>query len=103
MQIQDFKDNYITGRINVKTDENLLYFSVPYDEGWDIKIDGVDVEPVEVAESMMAVPIESGEHNIEMHYRSKGLNQGLAISGISILFFIFMNVILLVRKNKNYR
>ena len=98
IQLKDFKDNYITGTINVKEDGQFLYFSVPYDEGWTIKVDDKVVEPVKVAEAMMAIPIDQGEHEIEMKYTSTGLKEGIIISSISILLVVVFDIILYLKK-----
>ena len=98
MQLKDFKDNYITGTINVKEDGQFLYFSVPYDEGWTIKVDDKVVEPVKVAEAMMAIPIDQGKHEIEMKYTSTGLKEGIIISSISILLVVVFDIILYLKK-----
>lgn len=107
MQLEDFNDNYITGKIDVENDNQLLYISVPYDKGWKITVDGQEIQPVKVAETMMAIPIDSGEHKIEMKYTSNLLKEGIIISCISILFVIIIDFILYIKKrninNKNYK
>ena len=100
MQLTHFDDNYITGTINVEENNQLLYFSVPYDEGWTIKVDSNVIEPVEVAEAMMAIPIDKGEHKIEMKYTSKGLKEGMIISCASIFLIVLMDLILIIRNKK---
>ena len=102
IQLGDFKDNYITGKINVNYEDQLLYFSVPYDKGWTIKVDGEVVEPEKVAEAMMAIPINKGEHKIEMKYISNGLKEGMIISGISILALLLIDFVLFF-KGKNIK
>lgn len=100
MQLNDFNDNYITGEINVEDDNQLLYFSVPYDKGWTIKVDGTEVEPVEVAEAMMAISIDKGEHKIEMKYVSTGLKQGIIISIVSLLIIVLFDLLIYLKKNR---
>ena len=34
----------LIGNITVNEEKTLLYTSIPYDEGWKIKVDGQDVE-----------------------------------------------------------
>ena len=100
MQLGDFNDNYITGKINVENDNQLLYFSVPYDNGWTIKVDGEIIKPIKVAEAMMAIPINKGEHQIEMKFVSSGLKEGIIISGISIFLIVIFDLIVYLKKIK---
>ena len=69
-------------------------------EGWTIKVDSNVIEPVEVAEAMMAIPIDKGEHKIEMKYTSKGLKEGMIISCASIFLIVLMDLILIIRNKK---
>ena len=100
IQLGDVNDNYITGKIDVEDDNQLLYFSIPYDKGWTVTVDGNEVAPIQVAEAMMAIPIDKGEHTIEMKYVSKGLKQGIIISGMSILIIVLFDLVIYLKKNK---
>ena len=37
--VRDYSSNYIEGNVNAKTDQTL-FFSIPYDEGWYVEVDG---------------------------------------------------------------
>ena len=100
IQLGDVNDNYITGKIDVEDDNQLLYFSIPYDKGWKVTVDGKEVAPIQVAEAMMAIQIDKGEHTIEMKYVSKGLKQGIIISGMSILIIVLFDLVIYLKKNK---
>lgn len=61
-----------------------LLCTIPYDEGWHIKVDGVAVEAVETG-NLMAIPVEPGEHRVELRYIPQGLYLGLGIMALALL------------------
>lgn len=77
----------------------LVFFSVPYDDGWTAYINGKPVEVEKVSYGFMAVKAEAGENKIEFRYKTVGLKEGgiITISGILLLgVYLFVT-----RKNKN--
>lgn len=60
--------------------EQLVFFSVPYEDGWSATVDGqaVDIEQVNVG--FMAVRVGAGEHTIRFNYMTPGLAMGAFIS-----------------------
>lgn len=65
--------------------ENLVFFSVPYDDGWSATVNGQPAEIERVNVGFMAVRAPAGENEIRFYYHTPGLKTGLIISGISIL------------------
>lgn len=83
--------------------ENLVFFSVPYEEGgWSAYVDGepVDIEVVNVG--FMAVRVPKGEHSIEFKYMTPGLETGVMISitGAVVTAVYLLIVFILKRKNR---
>jgi uncharacterized membrane protein YfhO len=90
LQVDTFKETYIKGSIDIASDM-LLYTSIPYDEGWAVKIDGetVSVEDYQaIGKAYLAVPIAQGSHTVEFQYRPKGMLLGAGISVVSVLLLI---------------
>lgn len=56
------------GKINVDEDQ-MIFTSIPYDESWIIKIDGKEVKPVILLDSLMGIECSSGEHSISLEYK----------------------------------
>ena len=59
---------------------NLVFFSVPYEDGWSATVNGEEVPVEKVDTGFMAVPVEAGESDIVFTYETPGLRAGLWIS-----------------------
>lgn len=68
-----------TAHITLEED-NLVFFSVPYEEGWTATVNGepVDVEKVQIG--FMAVKASAGDNVIQFYYETPGLHTGIMIS-----------------------
>ena len=79
--------------------ETLVFFSVPYDEGFTATVNGKPVEIEKVNVGFMAVRVGSGESTIRFQYKTPGL----ALGGIVTLSSVAVLVIylLLCRKYKS--
>lgn len=78
-----------------KSENTLLCFSVPYEEGWSAKVNGkaVDIEKVNVG--FMAIEVPLGEvSEIEFTYKTPGLKEGIIITGISALVYVIYVLLL---------
>lgn len=79
--------------------DNLVFFSVPYDQGFTAVVDGEAV-PIEIVDGgLMAVPVPAGKHSIEFTYFPAGLGVCSIISAAAAILFL----ILLVRANVRTR
>lgn len=80
---QEFSDGYVCGTYRAEEPIGLL-FSIPYDKGWTVMVDGVKsgLSPA-FGGGMSMLEVTEGTHEIEMTYRSPGLNAGITITGIS--------------------
>lgn len=86
--------SHYKGSFKAEGDNKLLFISIPYDLGWNIKINGKKVTPIKVFNSMMAIPVSEGESEIDMNYIPKGLLLGIIISLFSLLLLcalVFLN------------
>ena len=62
-----YRDDYIKGNINV-LDNQLIFTSIPYDEAWHIEVDGQEIKPVKLLDSLIGIEVDPGEHEISMKY-----------------------------------
>lgn len=84
-EVTHFKQNYIEGHVTTKQDNGYLLFTIPFDAQWMIKVDGVEIEPEAVLnDTLMAIPITAGYHEISLHYFPRSIWYGLSASLIGI-------------------
>lgn len=84
LEISLFDTDYIEGTLH--SDRNGVFFtSIPYDEGWEIIIDGESKETKKAAGYFLSCPIEKGDHEITLKYTVPGIKTGAVISLISLL------------------
>ncbi len=90
MQIKKIDNRRYKGSINIEKDNEYIMFTIPYEKGWIIKVDGEKVEYKEVLEALIAVELNKGEHEIVLEYMPSGIYVGMisTISGIIILGII---------------
>lgn len=71
----------------------LVFFSVPYSDGWSAEVNGRAVDVEKVSCGFMAVRAEEGENTIVFHYETPGLKVGwiMTISG-AVLLAIYLIV-----------
>lgn len=73
----------ISGSISVSAD-GWFNLSVPFDEGFNIYVDGKKVEYFKTNTAFIGFPIAAGSHKIEIHFRSPFKWAGVLISIIGI-------------------
>ena len=76
--------------------DDLVFFSVPYDEGWTAYVNGEPAEIEKVNVGFMAVKVGKGTSNIRFEYRTPGLANGLIITGgacaVLLLYMLIFSV-----------
>lgn len=86
-----------TAKTTLKKD-NLVFFSIPYDEGWSATVDGVAVPIEKVNVGFMAVPVsgDGNEHTIRFTYDTPGLTVGCVTTFFGLL--VAAALVLFVRR-----
>lgn len=94
--------NGFTSKIKVDKAE-LVFYSVPYDEGWTAYVDGQKVDIEKVFAGLCAVPVDEGDHTIRFDYKVTWLKEGLIITCVSsgALVVYALACMLLARKKKD--
>ncbi len=81
----------IEGSINVKED-GWFHLSIPYDEGFTIKVDGKEVEYGHSDIDFIGFNIEKGKHEIKFEYTAPGMKLGKIISVSGLIMFAIVIV-----------
>lgn len=79
--------NFCRGNISLE-DRKLLCLQIPYSPGWRAQVDGVDVPLIRANTMNMALPLEEGDHEIELYYRTPGLRIGFFLSFLGLSFWL---------------
>lgn len=93
--IENLKDSHLVGHIDAEEDSRL-FFTIPYDEGWTLTVDGEKVPLNKTADLFMSAPVSAGEHIYELTFFPKGMQTGIYISCgacILLLGLIIYNII----------
>lgn len=79
----------------------LVFFSIPYDEGWSATVNGKKAEIEKVNVGFMAVKVEKGTSKIRFNYMTPGLKNGILITvGSAALFLLYIIVYSVYKKIK---
>ncbi len=87
VNINKITSSNLKGDISIEEDSTVL-FTIPYDEGWNIKVDGKEIKYFKVMDSLIGLDLEKGSHKINLNYEPKGLKLGIYISLISLIITI---------------
>ena len=92
MDVTEHGNDYLKGTIDLPEGQELIFTTIPYDEGWKVTIDGAEVEPIKVLGTLMAVPSTAGLHEIEFIYRPDSFVYGGLLSILGIVIFALLIV-----------
>lgn len=87
-QIISFSSTQIEGYLNAPR-SGYLVFSIPYEPGWKMEMDGVLVEPRLFEGMFLSLPVTRGHHQITLTYLPAGFVPGVIISLTSLGIFLF--------------
>lgn len=85
--------NRVSGEFYSSNDNDYLFLNIPYDESWNITIDGVQKRAEQVFNNQMAIKTSKGTHTLKMKYIPKGFKLGSILSFISIFVLIITSFI----------
>lgn len=75
----------IEGKINVSNDISWLLLTLPYMDGYRIKVDGKLSPYEDYRGALVLVKLDKGSHSIEISYTPPGFEEGIILFAISIL------------------
>lgn len=93
----EWESDFISGRITLEEPGRLI-LSVPYEDGWMVRINGEEVEGELFGGCLMAFDLEPGTYEIEMKYRAAGAVAGIIVTVLSIA--VFAGIMVLQEKHR---
>ncbi|WP_244093948.1 YfhO family protein [Jeotgalibacillus sp. R-1-5s-1] len=87
MEDISYSDRSFSGKIEADQ-KGLLFLPIPYHEGWSLKINGEKADMIETQHAFIGVPLEKGNHEVELQYRTPYLLEGSAVTAISFIILL---------------
>ncbi len=84
LRLIEHKNGTFTGVIDAGRGGNML-LSLPYMDGWHIKVDDKEVRFSDYRGVMLIVPMPEGKHTVRIGYTSPGVYTGVAIAISAVL------------------
>ncbi len=81
-----YNSKRVEGHITMTTPGKVV-LTIPYEAGWQVYVNGEKTETGLLGDCFMTVALESGEYDIVMEYDPKGREEGLLLSGVSLVLF----------------
>ncbi len=97
---EEYSETYLPGTLTTQENGQTVLATIPYDKGWIVTVDGVEVETYETMDALTAFDVESaGTHEIVLQYRPKIFAYGMIITvACSIIFLGLCALIWLMNK-----
>ncbi len=92
LKIIEYKKDYIKTNINVQKQNQILYTSIPFDKGMKVIVDGKEIKPTQIFDTLIGVELQKGNHVVEFKYIPQGLKLGIIISALGIMLFTINEV-----------
>lgn len=88
-EVQQAQPTNLSGMLNAR-ENGAVVFSIPYDAGWQLIVDGQSVQTAPVGSledggALLAAEITAGTHTFTLRYRAPGLLPGVLISVASVV------------------
>lgn len=90
-EIETFEEDYIKGSVTADKD-GILFTTISWEPGWKILVDGVETEPVQIAEALIGIPVTKGTHTVEMKFFPKGMTIGIIISAAALIVIVMIGI-----------
>lgn len=87
MKIREHAGGKLSGTIEVGDGQRIVT-SIPYDDGWSVKIDGKRAETEKLADTFLAVETTGGNHTISFSYVSPGFGPGVLVFVITVVLSV---------------
>ena len=90
--IRSISNDTIKGDIEILND-GYLVTSIPYDEGFTIKVNGKEYRPELVNKAFLGLKLDKGNFEIEITYKTPLLKEGKIVTLVSFVIFLVIFII----------
>ena len=87
LKIAERGENSIRGAIELEKPA-LLFFSIPFDVGWSVLVDGRPATLDKVDFGMTGILLDKGAHDVKLDFRPRLLKLGIVVSAIGIAVYL---------------
>ncbi|MCR4797767.1 MAG: YfhO family protein [Lachnospiraceae bacterium] len=92
ISLERVTDAHLRGTVTAQEGQRL-FFTIPYNTGWTLWIDGQKAPLELTGEIFMSAALTPGEHTYELKYRSPGLTAGIALSVLAIFLLALLGLV----------
>lgn len=87
--VDSYSDSYIEGSVSASEDQTL-FFSIPYDTGWKVTVDGKETKACRIGDAFLGVKVTSGKHKVSLKYTPPGFSIGWKITVLAAGIFCIL-------------
>ena len=100
-KVTEWEQDHIRAEVFATEDAPVLFMTIPYDKGWQIKVDDENAEILPVLEgALSAIQLSAGEHEIKMDYVAPGRDAGRFLFVMGIIVFMVQYTMDRSKKNE---
>ncbi|MBO4835537.1 MAG: YfhO family protein [Lachnospiraceae bacterium] len=99
--LTEVSDGHLKGTVRAVRGRTMLFTTIPYEKGWTVYVDGAKAEYKGFYDAFIQIPLEEGEHEVEMIYHAPGLRVGAIISAVAIVAFVILCILKRKKQRKN--
>lgn len=97
LDVISWKRGELLGEVESSKEQEWLFLSIPYDEGWQAHVQGKDVSVKKMFGGFMGIKVPAGKQEVRLEYVPAGYGIGKLLSAAGwLLFFV---LVLWERKN----
>lgn len=91
-EVTAHEGSYVEGRISANSDDEVLFTTIPQENGWIVKVNGKSVKTSTALDSLITIPLEKGENIVTMEFSPDYLKLSviLSLSGVAAIILIFL-------------
>ena len=80
------------------TEDRVVFFSVPYSEGWTAYVNGNETRIIKANKGFMAIVVPAGECTIDFSYETPGLKSGIIVTAVAAAVMLVYLVTIMVKR-----